>query len=101
MPSRNVGMFVLIIPLITTPIERTELVTLTVNPVCWNKVLKMIPSDSPQFVIQRTLAAIVKNSCGVRGRPAAKSAKRAKRMLEMTSKGNSLVVYARKNEVVL
>lgn len=94
-------MSVLMIPDMTTPTLRIVEVTLMENPVCWKKVLKIMPSDSPQFVMHRTTADTRKNSSGVLGSPTARSARREKRRQLIISNGTSQTVYARKNDVVL
>lgn len=89
--SRKLGISILIMPPINTPILSTVLVKLTEKPVCVNRVLKKIPTLSPQEVMQNALKATMKKSLAVRGRPTARTLRTAKIRLVAISKGISLV----------
>lgn len=66
---------------------RNTLITFTLNPVCENSVLNAIPMLSPQLVMQNALNVMMKNVPALRSRPHASTARTAKTMQEMISKG--------------
>lgn len=78
-------------PPMNTPMLSTVLVRLTLKPVCAKRVLKKIPTDSPQEVMQKALNVTMKKSLAVRGRPTARTERTAKIREVAISKGTSLV----------
>ena len=73
--------------------ERRIEVTFTAKPTCENNVQNMIPSDSPQLIMQKQLKALIRNISTLRSRLSAKAASAPKTMEDTTSKGISRVVY--------
>ena len=80
-------------------IEINELVMFNANPVLSKmRVLKMIPSDSPQLTMQNETRTITKYIDTVRCRFTATSRRENKRP-EAISNGTSRIRYTRKNEL--
>ena len=80
-------------------IDINELVMFNANPVLSAiRVLKMIPSDSPQLTMQKETRAARKYIDAVRCRFVAKSSRENKRP-ETISNGISRIRYTRKNEL--
>lgn len=98
MPCRTLLTFKLITPPRMVEMERRIDVTLTANPTCENKVQNMIPTDSPQLMIQKQLYAQIRNICALRSRLSAKAASTPNTSDEITSKGISSVVYCSMND---
>lgn len=67
-------------------------VTLTAKPTCENNVQNIIPTDSPQLIMQKQLNALMRNIVTVRCRLSAKAAKAPKISDEIISKGISIAV---------
>lgn len=81
-------------------IDINELVTFNANPVLsLMRVLKIIPSDSPQLTTQNEVRAIRKYIDTVRCRFTATSNRENKRP-EAISKGISRIRYTKKNELI-
>ena len=83
-----------------TAIDINELVMFNANPVLsLMRVLKIIPSDSPQQTMQNEARAVRKYIDTVRCRFTATS-KRENRRPEAISKGISRIRYTKKNELI-
>lgn len=67
-------------------------VTLTANPTCENSVQNMIPTDSPQFMMQKQLKALIKNIWALRLRLSAKAASTPNTNADIISNGTSIAV---------
>ena len=86
------------LPAIMVMIDNNELVIFKAKPVLWmKKVLKIIPSDSPQLTMQKETRAMRKYIATVRCRFTAKSRRENKRP-ETISNGISRIRYTKKNE---
>jgi hypothetical protein len=79
-------------------IDNSELVIFNAKPVLsMKKVLKMIPSDSPQLTMQKQTRAMRKYIATVRCRFTA-TTRRENRRPEAISNGTSRIRYTKKNE---
>lgn len=75
MSLRKVGISMDKIPDMSCASARNTEVMLTANPECAKTVLNMIPTDSPQFTMQKQLKKQTQKTWAVRGRPPARSTK--------------------------
>jgi len=68
-------------------------VRLTAKPVCETRVLKTMPTLSPQETMAKQLKATMKKRLAERERPAARTVRMANRREVRSSKGSSAAVY--------
>lgn len=67
-------------------------VTLTAKPTCEKSVQNMMPTDSPQLMMQKQLNALMRNICTVRFMLSANAARTPKTKADAISNGISIVV---------
>lgn len=96
-PCKTSLTFRLITPPRMVEMDRRMDVTFTAKPTWENNVQNIIPTDSPQLIMQKQLKALMRNIWTVRFMLSANAARAPNTRAEMISKGISIVVYDRMN----